>query len=100
MAVVTITRQYGSGGSSVAQLAAAELGWTVIDNEFVDAVAQQAGLPRETVAAHDERAPSLMERLVRALGSGSPEVFVPAGESAEGPTEQHIVKVTERVIAE
>ena len=35
MAVVTITRQYGSGGSLVARRVAERLGWTVIDNEFV-----------------------------------------------------------------
>jgi cytidylate kinase len=100
MPVVTITRQYGSGGSRVAQLAAQSLGWTVIDNEFVASVAQRAGLPVETVAAHEERAPSLMQRLVRALATASPEVFVPAGQDAEEPTEEHIVEVTERVIAE
>ena len=100
MPVVTITRQYGSGGSSVAQLVAQQLGWTVTDNEFVEQVAARLGLPKETVAAHDERAPSLVERLVRALGTGSPEVFVPAGGDAEEPTEEHIVRVTGRVIAE
>src|SRR5256886_6219981 len=31
--VITITRQYASGGSEVARLVAAELGWDVIDNE-------------------------------------------------------------------
>ena len=100
MAVVTITRQYGAGGSRVAQFVAQALGWTVIDNEFVEAVATRAGLPVETVVAHDERAPSLMERLVRTLATASPEVFVPAGSTDEEPTEEQIVKVTARVIAE
>ena len=100
MAVVTITRQFGSGGSSVAKLVAQALGWAVIDNEFVDEVAQRAGLPKETVAALDERAPSLMQRLVRALATASPEVFVPAGQDAEEPTEEQVMRVTERVIAE
>jgi cytidylate kinase len=98
--VVTITRQYGAGGSRIAQLVAQALGWTVIDNEFVAAVAAAAGLPIETVAAHEERAPSLMERLVRTLATASPEVFVPAGSTDEEPTEARIVKVTARVIAE
>ena len=100
MPVVTITRQFGSGGSSVALLAAQQLGWTVIDNEFVDEVAKLAGLPKETVAALDERAPSLMQRLVRALATASPEVFVTAGREALEPTEEHIIRVTERVISE
>src|SRR2546426_66135 len=37
--VITITRQYASGGSEVARLVAAALRWEVIDNEFVDDVA-------------------------------------------------------------
>src|SRR5262249_1917332 len=41
--LITITRQYASGGSDVAQLVATQLGWTVIDNEFVDEVARRAG---------------------------------------------------------
>ncbi|HEY2806085.1 MAG TPA: cytidylate kinase-like family protein [Gemmatimonadales bacterium] len=100
MAVVTITRQYGSGGSSVAGLVATALGWTLVDNEFIETVARRAGLPVETVAAREERAPSLMQRLVRALATASPEAFVPAGQDAVEPTEEHIVEVTGRVIAE
>ena len=42
--VITITRQYASGGSDIARLVAVGLDWTVIDNEFVDQVAQRAGL--------------------------------------------------------
>lgn len=98
--VVTITRQYGAGGSRVAQLVAQALGWTVIDNEFVAAVATRAGLPVETVAAQEERAPSLMERLVRTFATASPEVFVPAGSTEQEPTEEQIVQVTARIIAE
>lgn len=100
MPVVTITRQFGSGGSSVAQKVAQELGWTVIDNEFVAAVAREAGLPVATVAAHDERAPSPMQRLVRALAAAAPEEFVPSGQEADEPTEERIVRVTGRVIGE
>src|SRR6267378_3181290 len=48
--VITITRQYASGGSEVARLVAAELRWDVIDNEFVDEVARRAGLPADAVA--------------------------------------------------
>ena len=101
MSVITITRQYGAGGSKIAELIAQRLGWTVVDNEFVEEVARRAGLPVETVAAREERAPSLKERLVSALATASPEVFVPTGETTdEIPTEERIVQVTGRVIAE
>src|SRR6266487_1990126 len=93
--VITITRQYASGGSDVARLVAVGLAWTVIDNEFVDQVAQRAGLPVE------EGAPGLLERLARTLAVASPEMFI---SSATAPRveqdEATIVKMTERVIAE
>ena len=100
MAVVTITRQYGSGGSLVARRVAERLGWTVIDNEFVGEVAQRAGLPAETVAAREERSPSLIERLGRTLAVSAPEMFVPAAASEGGPDEDTLHRITERVIAE
>lgn len=101
MPTITITRQYGAGGSDVARRVADTLGWTVIDNEFVDAVAARADLPAATVAAHQERGPSLAERLARTLATASPEVFVPVA-AATDPSgeEEKIVRFTERVIAE
>src|SRR6266571_7020235 len=99
--VITITRQYASGGSEVARLVAVALGWTVIDNEFVDQVAERAGLPAAEVAQLEERAPGLLERLARTLAVASPELFLAS--AAAPPVERDeatIVQVTERVIAE
>jgi len=100
MAVITITRQYGAGGSAVAKLVAAALDWTLIDNQFVEDVAKRAGLPVAAVAAREERAPSLMERLVRALATASPETFVPAAAEGDESDEETLVQMAERVIAE
>jgi len=100
MAVITVTRQYGAGGAKLARLVAERLGWTVIDNEFVSAVAAKAGLPPEEVAAHEERVPSLTMRLARALAGSSPEMFVPLAAAAGEPDEEALVAVTERVIQE
>jgi cytidylate kinase len=100
MAVITITRQYGAGGSEVARGVAERLGWTVVDNEFVGEVARRAGLPRETVAAREERTPSLIERLGQALAISAPEIFVPSAPPAAAPDEEALIRVTERVIAE
>ena len=99
--VITITRQYASGGSEVACLVAAELRWDVIDNEFVDEVARRAGLPPDAVAQRDERAPGLLERLARTLAAGSPELFIAtAGVPRVEPDEAALIQLTERVIAE
>ncbi len=99
--VITITRQYASGGSDVALRLARQLGWEVIDNEFVDEVARRAGLPVEEVAERDERAPGLLERLARTLAVASPEMFMTAAAVPRvDQGEATIVKMTERVIAE
>jgi cytidylate kinase len=106
--LVTITRQYASGGSEVARLAAKELSWTLIDNEFVDQVARLAGLTHEEVARREERAPGLLERLARTLAVASPEMFMSSAGAAGGggampaveADEATLVKMTERVIAE
>lgn len=99
--LVTITRQYASGGSDIASLAAMQLGWTLIDNEFVEAVARRAGLPLDEVAQREERAPGLLERLARTLAVASPEMFITtAGVPRVEDDEAAIIKVTERVIRE
>ena len=99
--LITITRQYASGGSDIAQLVARALGWTVIDNQFVDEVARRAGLPAAEVAQREERAPGLLERLARTLAIASPELFItgPSVPQAERD-EVTIVKITERIIRE
>jgi cytidylate kinase len=103
--LITITRQYAAGGSEVAKQVAGELGWTVIDNEFVDEVARRAGLSPDEVAQKEERAPGLLTRIARNLAAASPEAAAgtTAGTTAlpEAEAEEAtIVKVTERVITE
>src|SRR3989440_1748370 len=99
--VITITRQYASGGSEVARLVAVALGWTVIDNEFVDQVAERAGLPPAEVAQLEERAPGLLERLARTLAAASPEMFLASAAAPRVEQEEAtIVQLTELVIAE
>ncbi|HKV72517.1 MAG TPA: cytidylate kinase-like family protein [Gemmatimonadales bacterium] len=103
--LITITRQYAAGGSEVAKQISTLLGWTVIDNEFVDEVARRAGLPPDEVAQKEERAPGLLTRIARNLAAASPEISAgtTAGTTALPDAEAEeatIVKITERVIAE
>ena len=102
--LVTITRQYASGGSEIARLVAERLpGWTLIDNEFVEQVARLAGLPEDEVARREERTPGLLERLARTLAVGAPEMFIATGEHplpVDTAEEETVVKTTERVIEE
>lgn len=99
MAVITISRQYAAGGSDIARRVAERLAWELIDNEFVDRVAERVGLAPEEVEAREERVPRLAERLARVLATSSPEIFVPAGQ-VHDDEQARLVKVTERVITE
>ncbi|PYP97018.1 MAG: hypothetical protein DMD38_06920 [Gemmatimonadetes bacterium] len=101
--LVTITREYASGGSEIARLVVERLaGWTLIDNEFIDQVAHLAGLSTDEVARREERAPGLLERLARTLAAASPEMSVTTGGSPPSveTEEETIVQMTERVIAQ
>jgi cytidylate kinase len=98
--LITISRQYGAGGSEVARLVAEQLGWQVVDNEIVDLVARRAGLAREEVEWQDERVPGFVERLARALAASSQEYTVPEIGVAVRAEEPSLVRLTEMVVKE
>ncbi|HEU4700532.1 MAG TPA: cytidylate kinase-like family protein [Gemmatimonadales bacterium] len=98
--VITISRQYGAGGSDVARRVAAALGWSVVDNELIEQVAERAGLPPEEVALREERVPSFIERLARTLALASPQLFPTPGGTLDELTEAHLARITDRVVAE
>ena len=100
MPLVTISRQYGSGGSEVAERVARALGWQLYDNEVVDEVAARLGISPAEVSAREERMPSLAERLASALSLAAPEVMPTVGDAALPPSEERIVQVTGRVMQE
>ena len=100
--IITISRQFGAGGSEVARQVAAALGWRVVDNELVGQVAARAGLPPERVAEREERCLTFVERLARTLAAATPEVFPPpdsAGAIVDLP-EAELVRITETVVRE
>ena len=99
MPVITISRMFGSGGSEVAELVASTLGWTLLDDAVVDAVAARLGVAPAEVKAREERVPSLAERLVDTLSLASPEL-TPATAAGLTPTEAQLVDVTHHVIEE
>src|SRR5512138_659188 len=100
--LITISRQYGAGGSEVARRVAAALGWRVVDNELVEQVAARAGLPPERVAEREERVSTFVERLARSLAAATPEVFPPpeSAGTAQDLAEADLVRITETVVAE
>jgi CMP/dCMP kinase len=99
MAVLTVSRLYGSGGSEVAAIVAKDLGWSLLDNAVVDAVAARMGLSVAEVRDREERVPSLVERLTSAMAMGSQEWMSPIAE-AKRPTDEQLIEVTRRIIEE
>jgi cytidylate kinase len=98
--LITISRQFGAGGSEVAGLVAGRLGWSVVDNDIVDRVARRAGLAPEVVARQDERRPGFVERLARALAASSQEFAIPELGVAVRDEEPSLVRITELVVQE
>ena len=99
MAILTVSRLYGSGGSEVADLVAKKLGWALLDNAVVDAVAARMGLSVAEVRDREERVPSLVERLTSAMAMGSQEWMSPLAD-AKRPTDEQLIEVTRHIIDE
>ena len=99
MPIVTISRQYGSGGSEVAERVAKLLGWELLDNEVVDQVAARLGISVAEAKAREERAPSLAQRLASAMAMGSQDWVNPVA-STNRPTDEQMLEVTRHVVEE
>lgn len=52
--VITIGRQYGSGGREIGQAIGKELGIPVFDHTLIDLTAEESGLTRSYIKAHDQ----------------------------------------------
>jgi len=100
MAIITVSRLYGSGGSEVAALVARELGWSLLDNGVVDQVAARLGITRAQVAAREERVPSLVERITDALALGSQEWITPMTAARRPPTDEQLIEMARHVVDE
>jgi CMP/dCMP kinase len=68
--MLTISHQYGSGGSQIARDLGGRLQWPVWDKEIVRKIATEYQLAETDVDAKDERVASFIEKLVDLLGLG------------------------------
>ena len=55
--IITISRQFGSGGRTVGKMLADATGYDYYDSEIIDHVAGETGFSRDYVAANSEYAP-------------------------------------------
>src|ERR1043166_3384123 len=80
--LVTISREFGAGGSELAAALGTRLGWPVLDHDIVHRVAEELRLDDDTVERLDEHWPSLLARIANVLIVPQPEMFtfVPASD--------------------
>src|SRR5712671_6256767 len=97
--IVTIEREYGSGGGDIAQLLATRLGWKLWDQQLTEEIARIANCPKEVVEHREERADPLYYRLFKSFLRGSYEGSVNA-QKLKLVDSECILKFTELVVQE
>jgi CMP/dCMP kinase len=61
--IITVSREYGAGGSELGGLLSDELGWPLLDRDLARRIAERLNCRHEDVEALDEHAPTLIERI-------------------------------------
>ena len=68
--IITISREFGSGGRTIGKEVAARLGIPCYDKELIEKVAEETGYAREFVEEESEYAPSANDLVYMFLGRG------------------------------
>ena len=95
--IITVEREYGSGGSEIAQLLSERLGWKLWDHLLTEEIARLARCPKAVVEVREERNDPLYYRLFKSFLRGSYEGSINAHKLNLVDSET-IVKLTERVV--
>jgi cytidylate kinase len=95
--IVTIEREYGSGGGEIARLLATQLGWKLWDQLLTEEIARLANCPKAVVEVREERNDPLYYRLFKSFLRGSYEGSLNAHKLNLVDSET-ILKITERVV--
>jgi cytidylate kinase len=75
--IVTIEREFGSGGGVIASELARQLGWKLWDQQLTSQIAQRAKVAESAVALCDERVDGRLYRLAKTFWRGSYERGMP-----------------------
>lgn len=77
ISMVTISREFGSGGGDIAARLAELLHWPLVERDLVRRVAQRLGVSEQEVAERDEHAAGIAERVGTYLADAFPEMLLP-----------------------
>jgi cytidylate kinase len=97
--VVTIAREYGSGGAEVGRRAAEMLGWKLLDRQIIERVAAMGKIDRAWAEQADEQCCAWWERVLNGFRHGGPEVYV-GGVADTGVDRDSLQQFTAHVIEE
>src|SRR6202451_3525601 len=95
--ILTVEREYGSGGGEIAQLLANQLGWKLWDQLLTEEIARLANCPKDVVQVREERTDPLYYRLFKSFLRGSYEGSLNAHKLNVVDSES-ILKIQERVV--
>jgi cytidylate kinase len=71
--VITIAREYGSGGGPLGGILAKRLGWKLIDDSLIGRISQALDASPDAVRCHEERVDPWFHGLVKAIWRGGYE---------------------------
>jgi cytidylate kinase len=98
--VVTVAREYGSGGGRIAQLLAGRLGWKLLDRCLVERISQMASVEPQAAEKYDERLDPWFNRLADALWRGPGLSGFIAGPLPNRFDAEVVAQLTRRIIGE
>lgn len=95
--IITIEREYGSGGGEIAQLVAKRLDWKLWDQNLTEEIARLANCPKNVVEVREEKNDPLYYRLFKSFMRGSYEGSINAPKLNLVDSET-IFRMTKRVV--
>jgi len=96
--VLTVNREFGSGGGRIAQTIAEWLGWKLLDRDIIDAIAYAAHVDSNVVRRYDEHVGSWLSRFnQQAMRSAALAAGIETGEDAVFNADQ-TVKLTQKIV--
>jgi cytidylate kinase len=97
--VLTIAREYGSGGSDIGHKVAELLGWECVDKQIIERVAAMGKVDTAWAEQADEHAIAWWERVMKGFRQGGPESYT--GEGSELAVDRDTVQIfTAHIIQE
>jgi cytidylate kinase len=96
--ILTVNREFGSGGGRIAQTIASWLGWKLLDRDIIDAIAYAAHVDKSVVRHYDEHVDSWLRRInQQAMRSAALAAGLELADDSVFDAEQ-MVKLTQKIV--